>query len=133
MLTGQISSHALQLVQDQTSSGWIRSKTLAELTVIPSTVLHRGRHCRVAGEGGDLAELDHDLAGVEWLAGELCWADRRAPPADGAGIGVEQLLPGELGDLGGANGLDVVGLHEVGDRSHRTLGALVWREEHVRR
>ena len=38
MFTGQISSHALQLVQDHTSSGWIRSKTLAELTVIPSTV-----------------------------------------------------------------------------------------------
>ncbi len=31
------------------------------------------------------------------------------------------------------DGLDVVGLHQVGDRTHCPLGALVGREEHVRR
>src|SRR5215510_4468312 len=37
MLTGQISSHALHEVQDQISSGVIRSKRLSELIVISAS------------------------------------------------------------------------------------------------
>ena len=52
----------------------------------------------VAGRGHHLADLQHDLAWVERLAGGVRRAHRRAATAHGAGVGVEQLLPGEVLD-----------------------------------
>ena len=58
----------------------------------------RWRHRRFAGRRHHLAHLEHDLAGVERLAGGVRRAHRRATAADRAGVGVEQLLPGEVLD-----------------------------------
>src|SRR5581483_5661770 len=90
ILTGQISSQALQVVQAQTSSAVIRSSTEPADTVISSST--------VAGGGHDLADLEDDLPGVERLAGLVGRAHRGAAPADGAGVGVHELLPGEVLD-----------------------------------
>ena len=123
MLTGQISSHALHEVQAQISSGVMRSKKLSAETVISGTVPMGGLTCGRAGGGHDLARLEHDLAGVERLAGGVGRADRGAAAAHGAGVGVEQLLPGEVLDGGGAEALEL-GLHQVRHRLHRALGAV---------
>ena len=81
----------------------------------------RRRHRRCPGESHHLAGLEHDLAWVERLAGRVCRADRRAPPAHRAGVGVEQLLPREVFDGRRAERLEL-GLHQVRHGLHRTLG-----------
>src|SRR5215218_9043291 len=90
MPTGQFSSHALHDVHDQISSGVMRSNSESAVMVISGTV-------PMGGGGG---------------------AHARAPPAHGAGVGVEQLLPREVLDGGGAEALELR-LHEVGQRLHR--------------
>ena len=58
-----------------------------------------GRHGPAAPvRGHDLAGLQHDLARVERLAGGVRRADAGAAAAHRAGVGVEQLLPGEVLD-----------------------------------
>ena len=99
MLTGQISSHALQLVHAQISSAVIRSNSeLAEIVISLSMPI--GGLTGPCGDGGGhhLAGLEHDLARVERLAGGVRRADAGAPAAHRAGVGVEQLLPREVLD-----------------------------------
>src|SRR5438046_610730 len=72
-----------------------------------------------AGRGHHRADLENDLAWVERLAGGVRRADARAPAAHRAGVGVEQLLPGEVGDGRRAEALEL-GLHQVGHRPHGT-------------
>ena len=55
MLTGQISSHALQLVQAQISSGVIRSNRLLAPIVISRSVPSGGAHDRAPGGRHHLA------------------------------------------------------------------------------
>ena len=132
MLTGQISSHALQLVHAQISSDEMRSNTLSAATSMsPSTPTGR-RDRRRARRRHHLADLQHDLAGVERLARRVRGAHRRAAPADRARVGVEQLLPGEVLDLHRAERLEL-GLHEVRHRLHRALGPLAILQVHVHR
>ena len=100
--------------------------------VMPARDAHRRRHDRVAGGGHHLADLQHDLAGVERLAGRVRRAHRGAAPADGAGVGVEELLPGEVLDRRRAEGLEV-GLHEVRHGLHRALGPVLVLQVHVHR
>ena len=99
MLTGQISSQALHEVQDHSSSEVMRSNRLSAETVMSGSTADWGRYCTV-GAGGrhDLAGLEHDLAWVERLAGGMGRTDRGAAATHGARVGVEQLLPGEVGD-----------------------------------
>ena len=103
MLTGQISSHALHDVHAQISSGVMRSNTESAPMVISGVDADR-RATPAASpvRGHDLAGLEHDLAGVERLAGGVGRADAGAAAAHRAGVGVEQLLPGEVLDGGGA-------------------------------
>ena len=132
MLTGQISSQALQVVQAQTSSGVMRSKTESTRDRDLGRRADRGRHAGIAGGGHDLAGLEHDLAGVEGLAGGVGRAHRGAAPAHGAGVGVEQLLPGEVLDGGGTEALEL-GLHQVRHGLHRALGPVAVLQVHVQR
>ena len=132
MFTGQISSHALHEVQAHTSSEVMRSKRLLAADGDLGVDADRRRHRRRAGAGHDLAGLEHDLARVERLAGGVGRAHRRAAAAHRAGVGVEQLLPGEVLDRGGAEALEL-GLHEVRHRLHGALGALAVAQVHVQR
>ena len=132
MFTGQISSHALHDVQAHTSSEVMRSKRLLAPTVISGSTPIGGDTGGRAGAGHDLAGLEHDLARVERLAGGVGRAHRRAATAHRAGVGVEQLLPGEVLDRGGAEALEL-GLHEVRHRPHGALGALAVAQVHVQR
>ena len=94
---------------------------------------NRGGHHRIARGGQHLTRLDHDLPWVERLAGDVGRTHRRAPAADRACVGVEQLLPAEVAHRGRADGLQVLGLHQVGHGFHRSLDPLPGREEHVDR
>ena len=132
MLTGQISSHALQLVHAHSSSGVIRSNTLSAPIVMSRSMPTGGDTTGFAGRGHHLADLQHDLAGVERLARRVRRAHRRAAPADRARVGVEQLLPGEVLDLHRAEALEL-GLHEVRHRLHRALGPVAVAHVHVHR
>ena len=107
MLTGQISSQALQDVQAHSSSAVMRSNTQLAPTVMSASTPIGGVVTGRAGAGHDLADLEHDLPGVERLAGGVGGAHRRAAAAHGAGVGVEQLLPGEVLDGGGAEVLEL--------------------------
>jgi hypothetical protein len=98
MLTGQISSQALQLVQAQTSSAVMRSNSEFAEMVISASVPSGGVTRPGVPGGHDLAGLEHDLARVERLAGGVRRAHAGAAAAHGAGVGVEQLLPGEVLD-----------------------------------
>ena len=132
MLTGQISSHALHDVQAQSSSDVMRSNTELAVIVMPLRRAHRRRHHRIAGGGHHLADLQHDLARVERLAGRVRGAHRRAAAADGARVGVEELLPGEVLDRRRAERLEV-GLHQVRHGLHRALGPVLVLQVHVHR
>ena len=132
MLTGQISSHALQLVHAQSSSDEMRSNTLSAPTVMSPSTPTGGDTGGDAGRGHHLADLQHDLARVERLAGRVRGAHRRAASADRARVGVEQLLPGEVLDLHGAERLEL-GLHEVRHGLHRALGPVAVLQVHVHR
>ena len=116
MLTGQISSQALQVVHDHSSSAVMRSKTELADTVISASTPMGGDTTGVPGRRHHLAGLEHDLAGVERLARGVGRAHRGAAAAHRAGVGVEQLLPGEVLDDRGAEGLEL-GLHEVRHRA----------------
>ena len=133
MLTGQMSSHALHVVQAQISSTEMRSNTEFErhgqLVVLADDRRHRPAGC---GGGHHVADLQHDLARVERLAGGVRRADARAAAAHRAGVGVEQLLPREVLDHVGAEGLERR-LHQVGQRLHRPLGTIAVRQVHVHR
>ena len=122
MLTGQISSHALQLVQAQISSAVIRSNSELAPIVISGSVPIGGDTTGVAGGRHHLAGLEHDLPRVERLAGGVGRAHARAAAAHRAGVGVEQLLPREVLDDRGAERLEL-GLGEVRHRLHRALRA----------
>ena len=100
--------------------------------VMPRRDADRRRHDRVAGGGHHLADLQHDLAGVERLAGRVRRAHRRAAAADRARVGVEELLPGEVLDRRRAEGLEL-GLHEVRHGLHRALGPVLVLQVHVHR
>ena len=65
-------------------------------------------------------DLQHDLAGVERLAGGVGRAHARAAAAHRARVGVEQLLPGEVLDDAGPEGLE----RRLGQVRHRLHGAL---------
>ena len=132
MFTGQISSHALHDVHAHSSSDVMRSNTESAVMVMPSVDADRRRHDRVAGGGHHLADLQHDLAGVERLAGRVRRAHRRAAPADRARVGVEQLLPGEVLDRRRAERLEL-GLHQVRHGLHRALGPVLVLQVHVHR
>ena len=132
MFTGQISSHALHDVQAHTSSEVMRSKRLLAADRDLRVDAERRRHGGRAGAGHDLAGLQHDLAGVERLAGGVGRAHRGAAAAHRAGVGVEELLPGEVLDGGGAEALEL-GLHQVRHRPHGALGALAVAQVHVQR
>ena len=94
---------------------------------------HRGRD-RVGGRlCRDLAQFEHDLPWVERLAGLVRGTHLGAAAADGACIGVEQLLPRELTDPGCADGLDVFGLHQIRNRAHGALRTIPGRERKVHR
>ena len=71
MLTGQISSHALQLVHAHTSSGVMRSNTLSAPIEMSRSVPTGGDTTGSPVRGHDLADLQHDLARVERLAGRV--------------------------------------------------------------
>ena len=133
MLTGQISSHALQLVHAQISSDVMRSNTRVGGD---RDVARRRRSAAtpaaIAGRGHHLADLQHDLARVERLAGGVGRAHRRAASAHRARVGVEQLLPGEVLDRRRAEALEL-GLHQVRHRLHRALGAVAVPQVHVHR
>ena len=124
MLTGQISSHARQLVQLQISSAVMRSNSeLAEMVISPSVPTAAASTLTVRRRRGHhLAGLQHDLAWVERLAGGVRRAHAGAAAAHRAGVGVEQLLPGEVLHHAGAEALQR-GLGEVRHRPHRALGA----------
>ena len=132
MFTGQISSHALHDVHAHTSSEVMRSKRLLADTVISGSTPIGGDTGGRAGAGHDLTGLEHDLAWVERLAGGVGRAHRRAAAAHRAGVGVEELLPGEVLDRGGAEALEL-GLHEVRHRPHGALGPLAVAQVHVQR
>ena len=132
MFTGQISSHALHDVHAHSSSAVIRSNSesapIGDLAVDADRRRDGGR----AGRVHHLADLQHDLAGVERLAGRVRRADRRAPAADRARVGVEELLPREVFDRGHAERLEL-GLHQVRHGLHRALGPVLVAEVHVHR
>ena len=132
MFTGQISSHALQVVHAHSSSDVMRSNTESAVIVMSRSTPTGGDTVRVAGRRHHLADLEHDLAGVERLAGGVRRAHRRAAPADRARVGVEELLPGEVLDRGCAERLEL-GLHQVRHGLHRALGPVLVAEVHVHR
>ena len=132
MLTGQISSHALQLVHAHSSSAVMRSNSELAPIVISRSVPSGGAHDRVAGRRHHLADLEHDLPRVERLAGGVGRAHARAAAAHRAGVGVEQLLPREVLDHRRAERLEL-GLGEVGHRLHRPLRAVLVAQVHVQR
>src|SRR5690606_9050166 len=90
----------------------------------------RGNPCR---DRGDLTRLEHHFARVEGLSGDVGGTDRGATATDGAGVGVEGLLPGEVLYHRGADGLDVLYLQQIGHRAHGTFRSLPWLEEQVGR
>ena len=133
MLTGQISSQALQLVQAQISSAVIRSNTESAVTVSsaswPTTGLMGPPGWVAAMTWPTLRTISRGSSGLP-----VAWAGHTdgAAPADGAGVGVEQLLPGEVLDGVGPEGLQL-GLGQVGQRLHRPLGPVPVPEVHVER
>ena len=132
MLTGQISSHALQrrARPDLVGGDALEHRVGADRDVAVGAEW-RG-HDRAAGGGHHLADLEHDLARVERLAGGVRRAHARAAAAHRAGVGVEQLLPREVLDDGRAERLEL-GLHQVRHRLHRALRAVVVAQVHVER
>ena len=132
MFTGQISSHALQLVHAHSSSAVMRSNSELAPIVISGSVPSGGDTTGVAGGRHHLAGLEHDLARVERLAGGVGRAHARAAAAHRAGVGVEQLLPREVLDHRRAERLQL-GLGEVGHRLHRPLRAVLVAQVHVQR
>ena len=112
MFTGQISSHALHVVHAHSSSDVMRSNTESASIGDVAVDADRRRDRRVAGRGHHLADLQHDLARVERLAGRVRRAHRGAATADRARVGVEELLPGEVLDGRRAERLEL-GLHQV--------------------
>ncbi len=67
---------------------------------------HRGRRSTAVRKQGRLLQragpqINHDLLRTQQLAGEVGGTGGCAPPAFGAGIPVEQLLPGEVLDVRG--------------------------------
>src|SRR5690606_24208936 len=80
----------------------------------------RWAHHRIATGGGDLPHLEHDLPGVEGLAGGVGRTHRSAATTHGAGVGVEDLLPREFRHHRCPERLEV-GLHQVRHRLHRPL------------
>ncbi len=79
-----------------------------------------------------LAGLEHDLARVQGLAGGVGRAHAGAATTHRAGVGVQQLLPGEVLHHTGAEALQR-GLGEVGHGPHRTLGPVAVAQVHVER
>ena len=132
MFTGQISSHALQRRARPQLFGRDALEHAVGADRDVAVDADRRRHDRVAGRGHHLADLQHDLARVERLAGRVRGAHRRAASADRARVGVEQLLPREVLDLHGAEGLEL-GLHEVRHGLHRALGPVAVLQVHVHR
>jgi len=74
-------------------------------------------------------DVQHDLLRVERLAGRERGAVVGAAPALGAGVGVEELLPGEVAKRGRAEAVLVL---DVGDEVERAAWCLL-AEEHVRK
>ena len=99
MLTGQISSHALHDVHAQISSAVMRSNSESALIVISGTV-------PIGGDdrpGVPVAAMTSPVLstisrGSSGLPVACAGQTRRAAAAHGAGVGVEQLLPGEVLD-----------------------------------
>ena len=91
-----------------------------------------GRHLWSSGAGHDLAGLQHDLSRVERLAGCVCRAHAGATSAHRAGVGVEELLPGELFDLGNAEGFRFC-FEQIRHGLHGALGSVLGAEVHVER
>ena len=121
MFTGQISSHALHDVHAHSSSAVMRSNIESAPIVMSRSTPTGGDTCGSPVARHHLADLQHDLAGIERLAGGVRRAHRGAAAADRARVGVEELLPGELLDRRRAERLEL-GLHEVRHRLHRALG-----------
>ena len=92
----------------------------------------RRRYLSAAGSGHDLAGFENDLARVERLAGGVGWAHAGAATAHGAGVGVEELFPGELFDLGDTEGF-LFGFEQVRHGLHRALRAILFAQVHVER
>src|SRR5690606_2643565 len=90
---------------------------------------HVSRECgragllRIAGQHWcqlhePLARVDHDLARAQRLAGDVGGACRGAASTLGARVAVEQVLPGEVGDVCSTElfrvlGLEVHGAHDT--------------------
>ena len=132
MLTGQISSHALQVVHAQSSSDVTRSNTLSAVTVI---VL-------VTPTGGDttgspvaamtsptLSTISRGSSGLPVAcAGHT---DVQRPQTVHASVSNSCFqVKSSIG--GRAEGVEL-GLHQVGQRLHRALGAVLVAQVHVHR
>ncbi len=108
MLTGQISSHALQLVQAQISSGVIRSKTESAVTLSSASWPTTGE----TGPPGwvsamtcpTFSTISRGSSGLP-----VAWAGQTLVqrPQTVQASSVEQLLPGEVLDRLGAEGLEI--------------------------
>ena len=121
MLTGQISSHALQVVQAHTSSEVMRSKSESALMVISASTPIGGVTTGVpvaAMTSPDLSTISRGSSGLPVACAGHTDVQR---PHIVQRVGVEQLLPGELLDGRGAEALEL-GLHEVRHRPHGALG-----------
>ncbi len=130
MFTGQISSQALHEVQAQISSDVMREKTLSASTTIPDAVPTGGETLGSPVASMTSPTLSTISRGSSGLPGGVRRAYRGAPAADRARVGVEELLPGEVGDLRRPEALELR-LHEVRHRLHRALGTGLVLQEHV--
>ena len=133
MLTGQISSHALHDVHAHSSSDVMRSNTESALDRDA-----RGR-CPTGGDttGSPVAAITSPTfstisRGSSGLPVALAGHTEVQRPQIGAGVGVEELLPGEVLDGRGAERVEL-GLHQVRHGLHRALGPVLVRQVHVHR
>ena len=92
----------------------------------------RGRRRWCAGRSHYFADLEDDLSGIEGLAGGVRGAHHRAASTDGAGVGVDQLLPGEVLDGADAEARQV-GLREVRHGRHGSSWSLTVRQVQIQR
>ena len=132
MLTGQISSHALQLVHAQISSGGDALEHAVGGDVDVGVHADRRGHRRRAGRGHDLADLQHDLAGSSGLpvacAGHT---DVQRPQTVQASVS-NSCFQVKSSIVDRAEGLEI-GLHQVRHRLHRALGPVAVAQVHVHR
>ena len=133
MLTGQISSHALHDVHAHISSARDALEQRVggdgDLAVDADRRRHRRRRRCAAMTSPIFSTISRGSSGLPVAcAGHT----RRAAAAHRAGVGVEQLLPGEVLDGRRAERLEL-GLHEVRHRLHRALGPVAGPQVHVQR